>query len=345
MYFKRESFRTYSHCWKLSVPVENATRSDSHLINLVAKHLLRIDARRDEMDVHKMEFNKKLRTFWELESTGIKQEENPVLGTFKETITVRNQRYEVGLPRKEAHDLLPENRSFSQRRLQSLKRLGQKPEKLEEYDRAIKDQLDKGIIERFHQCEKVQPCYQIHYLPHNCVVSEDKSTTKLHIVYNALVRENGPDCLHTWHPPTPDIPEILIRFRVQPIALVVDIKKAFLMTTVKEEDREVLRFLWVDDVNSAEPKIVEYRFSQVVFGVTSSPFLLNATLLRHITSYERENPKFVNQLLRFVCRWSEFKPWGCGQGIPTLKSGDRMARGGLNLRKWLTNSRPLMEKI
>ena len=257
MYFKRESFRTYSHYWKLSVPVENATRSDSHLINLAAKHLLRIDARRDEMDVHKMEFNKKLRTFWELESTGIKQEENPVLGTFKETITVRNQRYEVGLPRKEAHNLLPENRSFSQRRLQSLKRLGQKPEKLEEYDRAIKDQLDKGIIERFHQCEKVQPCHQIHYLPHNCVVSDDKSTTKLHIVYNALVRENGPDCLHTWPPLTPDIPEILIRFRVQPIALVADIKKAFIMTTVKEEDREVLRFLWVDDVNSAEPKIVE----------------------------------------------------------------------------------------
>ena len=74
------------------------------------------------------------------------------------------------------------------------------------------------------------------------------------------------------------------------------------MTTVKEEDREVLRFLWVDDVNSAEPKIVEYRFARVVFGVTSSPFLLNATLLRHITSYERENPKFVNQLLCFVCR-------------------------------------------
>ena len=130
-----------------------------------------------------------------------------------------------------------------------MKRLGQKPEQLEEYDRAIKDQLDKGIIERFHQSEKVQPCHPIHYLPHNCVVSEDKSTNKLRIVYNALVRENGPDCLHTWPPLTPDIPEILIRFRVQPIALVADIKRAFLMTTVKEEDREVLRFcgwmMWI----------------------------------------------------------------------------------------------------
>ena len=39
------------------------------------------------MDVHQMELDKKLRTFWELESIGIKQEENYVLESFKETIT------------------------------------------------------------------------------------------------------------------------------------------------------------------------------------------------------------------------------------------------------------------
>ena len=132
------------------------------------------------MDVHEMELGAKLRTFWELESIGIKQEENSVLETFKETVIFKNQRYEVGLPWKEAHDPLPENRSLSQRRLQSLlKRLSRKPELLKEYDRVIKDQLDKGMIERVDQSEKVQPCHQMHYLPHHCVVREDKSTTKL----------------------------------------------------------------------------------------------------------------------------------------------------------------------
>ena len=96
-----------------------------------------------------MELNMKLRTFWELESIGIKQEESSVLKTFKKTITLRNQRYEAGLPWKEAHDPLPSNRSLSQRRLRSLlKRLSQKPEQLEEYDRVIKYWLDKGIIKR-----------------------------------------------------------------------------------------------------------------------------------------------------------------------------------------------------
>ena len=225
-----------------------------------------------------------------------------LLETFNEKITFKNQRYEVGLPWKEAHDPLPDNRSLSQRRLlYLLKRLKLKPEQLEEYDRVIKDRLNRGIIERVTQSENIQSCHQIHYLPHHCVVREDKATTKLRIVYNASAREDGPalnDCLHTGPSLTPDILDILIRFRVQPIALVADIEKAFLMIAVKEEDRDVLRFLWVDDVNSAGPNIVEYRFARVVFGVTSSPFLLNATLRNHIISYEKEDPEFVSQILR-----------------------------------------------
>ena len=96
---------------------------------------------------------------------------------------------------------------------------------------------DKGIIERVEQSEKAQPCHQIHYLPHHSVVREDKLTTKLRIVYNASARENGPalnDCLHTGPTLTPDILDILIRFRVQPIALVADTEKVFLIITIKK---------------------------------------------------------------------------------------------------------------
>jgi len=181
-------------------------------------------------------------------------------------------------------------------------------------------------------------------------VREDKSTTKLHIAYNASTWENGPalnDCLHTGAPLTPDILDILIRFRVRPIALVADIGKALLMIAVKKKDRDVLRFLWVDDVNSTEPKIVEYRFAQVVFGVTSSPFLFNATFLKHITSYEREDPEFVNQMLRSL--YVDYLSLSLEDEVKAyqlyLNSRERMGQGGFNLRKWLTNSRPLMEKI
>ena len=41
--------------------------------------------------------------------------------------------------------------------------------------------------------------------------------------------------------------DILMRFRVHKNALAGDIEKVFLMISVADEDRNVLRFLWVDD--------------------------------------------------------------------------------------------------
>ena len=41
-----------------------------------------------------------------------------------------------------------------------------------------------------------------------------------------------------------------MRFRSFRVALTADIEKAFLMISVAESDRDVLRFLWVDDLHS-----------------------------------------------------------------------------------------------
>ena len=76
--------------------------------------------------------------------------------------------------------------------------------------------------------------------------------------------------------------DVLLRFRVNQVALTSDIKKAFLMVGMAEEDRDVLRFLWVDDIDNPSPEIGVLRFTRVVFGVSSSPFLLNATIKHHI---------------------------------------------------------------
>ena len=76
--------------------------------------------------------------------------------------------------------------------------------------------------------------------------------------------------------------DVLLRFRVNQVALTSDIEKAFLMVGMAEEDRDVLRFLWVDAIDKPSPEIVVLRFTRVVFGVSSSPFLLNATIKHHI---------------------------------------------------------------
>ena len=79
--------------------------------------------------------------------------------------------------------------------------------------------------------------------------------------------------------------DIMLRFRVHKVAMVVDIEKAFLMIAVAPDDRDVLHFLWVDDVNKQVPNVVVFRFTCIVFGVLSSPFLLNATIRHHMERY------------------------------------------------------------
>ena len=57
---------------------------------------------------------------------------------------------------------------------------------------------------------------------------------------------------------------VLIRNRLYPIALCADIKKAFLQIQIKEEDRNVLRFHWIKDLDLNQ--VVTYRFARALFG-------------------------------------------------------------------------------
>ena len=90
------------------------------------------------------------------------------------------------------------------------------------------------------------PIGRVHYIPHHAVVREDKQTTKLRIVYDASARNGGPslnDCLDTGPTFGQNILDILLRFHLYRVAVTANIKKAFLMVSVAEEDRDALRFL------------------------------------------------------------------------------------------------------
>ena len=54
------------------------------------------------------------------------------------------------------------------------------------------------------------------------------------------------------------------------------------MISVNSKDHDVQRFLWIKGPLSSEPEIVVLRFTQVVVGISASPFLLNATVKHHI---------------------------------------------------------------
>lgn len=79
-----------------------------------------------------------LRSFWELESLGINKSTQSVQKEFEESIAFRDGRYEVCLPWKKSHPILPDNYENCKKRLQGLlKRLRLSPDVLRVYDGII----------------------------------------------------------------------------------------------------------------------------------------------------------------------------------------------------------------
>ena len=329
--------------WVLSGPTGVAEPKKS-VVSLVNAHTLRVEG------ITNNELDETLRAFWELESLGIERVPNdPASDHFSSTLQRRGERYEVSLPWREQHDNLPDNYNLSRRRLHCLlKRLQQNPEVLREYNSIICDQLERGIIEEVGDSEVTSNV--IHYLPHHAVIRHDKETTKVRVVYDASARSSGPslnDCLYTGPKFNQRILEILLRFRSYPIGFIADIEKAFLMISVNPRDRDVLRFLWVRDPFSKDPELVALRFTRVIFGVSASPFLLNATIKHHIDSYTASQPEIVQLLARSI--YVDDVVCGADQEREAYtvytSSKEILNHGCFNLRKFVTNAASLQALV
>ena len=124
--------------------------------------------------------------------------------------------------------------------------------------------------------------------------------------------------------------------------MTADIENAFLMVSVAEEDRDALHSLWVEDIKSPLPRLV---IARVVFGVSSSPFLLNATLQCHIERYRSSDPSFVDMFIRSI--YVDDLTSGADTEeealLLAMKARERLGEAGFNLRKFVTNL-PALQK-
>ena len=213
--------------WVLSVPVHYQAPS-STTVNLTSTHLLKCQVS-NHPDPDLLE--SKLERFWRLESLSIVPNESSVYDDFQQRIRSDGQRYEVNLPWKEPHPMLPDNYSLSKSRLVSLlSRLRNDPGVLKEYHAVIQEQLNAGIVERVEE-DGPGEVGEVHYLAHHPVVPQDKQTTKVRVVYDASAKKNGGpslnDCLYSGPPLSETIADVLVRFRCHKTALVGDLEKAF----------------------------------------------------------------------------------------------------------------------
>ena len=166
---------------------------------------------------------------------------------------------------------------------------------LVKYDEIIRKQCKDGIIELADTSKRYlhRPSVMVHYLPHHPVIKESSSTTKLRVVYegNAKLHTSQKslnECLYQGPNMIANLIGILLRFRMNVVALVADIQKAYLQLQLKPVDRDVTRFLWVKDVHRAvsNDNIQVMRFCRVIWGIISSGFLLACTIYHHLLKYD-----------------------------------------------------------
>ena len=171
------------------------------------------------------------------------------------------------------------------------------------------------------------------------------------MVYDASAKSrNEPslnDCLLPGPALTPLIFNVLLRFRLHKVVLIGDLEKAFLNIGVNLAERNLLRFLWVDDINSLNPKVITLTFTRLVFGLVCSPFILNVTLRNHLARYENTDPEFLAAVVRslYVDDFAsgENSVMKCFELHHKLKL--RFREGGFNMTKWASNSEELTEMI
>ena len=291
-----------------------------------------------------------LRSFWETESIGIiteretKRCDEETMHLFEKSVQFKEGRYEVSLPWKSENNNLSSNYDVAKRRFdQLIKKFQNDVPLFDQYREVIQDYVSQGIVEPVENVVSDNPIY---YLPHRAVINEEHLTTKLRVVFDASSHATGcqslNDCLMTGPNLNPELLSILLKFRQHKVAFMADITKAFLQISIREQDRDALRFLWTDDL----PKIHEkvniriLRITRVPFGASPSPFLLAATIRNHLMKYQQLYPTVTSTLDKclyvddLICSAPSVQE----AASLSMQAKAILKDAGMTLCKWSTNS-------
>ena len=177
----------------LSGPASDESTVTSTAVNITSTHILAAEAVPLPPEENLRE---QLRQFWKLESIGVLPDESSVQDKFEETVKFTGKRYQVQLPWKESHPMLPDNFDLSVARLHHLvKKLQTDKDLLREYDELICNQVASEIVEEVPPYSN-SVTGKVHYIPHHPVIRRDKETSKVRIVYDASARKSGPSLNH-----------------------------------------------------------------------------------------------------------------------------------------------------
>ena len=262
------------------------------------------------------------------------------------------QRYKIGLPWiRPTGPNITSNRAQAEQRLRGLeKTLSAKPAIQAEYHRVLAAHLEKGYIRTVPKAIAAADYQPQWYLSHFPIVREDKSTSKIRVVFDAAAVWKGRS-INAEMPTGPhlqnDIVRILLRFSAEPVALVDDISEMFMQVGLKEEDQRFTRCLWRA---SPDDDMQVYEFNRLVFGLRASPYLAGKALLQTAQNFATDSIR-SNDLLQVV--EESFYVDDLLDSFPSASVAidaqqqliQLLQSGGFKLCKWLSNSTEVFEPV
>lgn len=257
-------------------------------------------------------------------------------------------RFVVSLPFKKDAACLGNSVQAAERRYLSLERkLLADPSIKKEYDNVFREYLDKGYLRAIDNAasESDEPHYVI---PHHGVVRTDKSTSRLRVVLDASsATSNGMslnDILYTGPNLQNDLFQILLRFRLLPIAISADIRQMYLRILMSDDNWRFQRLLYRFDPNDP---IQTFEMTRVPFGLCCSPFLAVRSV-RQLAIDERAHYPAASRVAEKEIYMDDLAT-SCLSNTDGIELSDQLikmfATAGFDLVKFSSNSTEVMESI
>ncbi|CAO4383267.1 unnamed protein product [Caenorhabditis nigoni] len=245
-----------------------------------------------------------LEEYFEISNIGITDNvedvtNDEIVKEFKKSVKINenSKRIVVSLPWKEGQkEKLNNNKDVAYCRLK------------QQYSATSGKEAWNTLKESFETMEKTGIIEQIDnepnigfFIPYSQVVNSSSNTTKVRTVFDASSKKRGEislnNALHQGPSLIPDLQGILLRIRQGKYVLSGDIEKAFHAVEVNSNDRDALRFLWLEDPDKppSNENIRIMRFTRLPFGVNCSPFLLSMAII-HGANQPNTPPELVKAI-------------------------------------------------
>ena len=263
-----------------------------------------------------------------------------------QSATLVNGHYQIKLPFRQEFPSLPDSLPAAEKRLMWLKRRMQRdPVFHAKYSSVVEKYQTEGSSRQVHDDElvKLKPIW---YLPHHAVWHLRKPEEP-RVVFDCASKSGGTSLneeLLRGPENTSSLIGVILRFRVNEVAVTADVKRMFHQVHVTPEDRGALCYLWWPNGDlSREPKT--YQMLVHIFGAKSSPSVAGYALRKTAKDNEQDfSAEVVDAVFRDFYVDDLLKSFADAERAVDLSGQlrDLLAKGGFQLTKWISNRRDVL---